>query len=113
MSAIIENGKKAVIKALEDSQHDNVFLNIGVGCGYYVFGRKKNGVITTQMMEYGEEEAIREFSKDCRHISETRSVAPPQVTESERRIKELEDRVAILEDILFKKRGDIRRDEDS
>jgi hypothetical protein len=65
------------------------------------------------MIEYGEEEAIREFSKDCRHICETRSVAPPQATESERRIKGLEDRVAILEDILFKKGVDIRMNDNS
>ena len=103
MSAIIENGKKAVIKTLEESVHDNIFLNMGVGCGYYVYGRKKHGVIMTQMIEYDEEEAVREFTKDCRHIRETRDTSPP-ATESETSMKQLEKRIAKLEDIVFKKR---------
>jgi hypothetical protein len=113
MSAIIENGKKAVIKTLEESAHDNIFLNMGVGCGHYMFGRKKDGVITTQLIEYSEEETISEFSKDCRHISETKDAAPPQATESEARMKRLEKRIAILEDILLKKGIDVRGGEDS
>ena len=113
MSAIIENGKKAVIKALEESQHDNIFLNMGVGYGYYVYGRKQNGVITTQMIEYDEEEAVREFTKDCRHIRETRIIRPPQATESETRMKQLEKRISKLEDIVFKKRiNDSESDEE-
>ncbi len=97
--------------------YDNIVLNMGVGCGYYVYGRKRNGVITTQMIEYDEEEAVREFSKDCRHIRETKDTVPPiatsATTESDTRMKRLEKRIAILEDILLKKGFDIRGGEDS
>lgn len=86
---------------------------MGVGCGHYMFGRKKDGVITTQLIEYSEEETISEFSKDCRHISETKDAAPPQATESDIRMKQLEKRIAILEDILLKKGIDVRGDDDS
>ena len=113
MSAIIKDSKNEIIQILEKSSYDNIFLNMGVGCGHYVFGRKKNGVITTQIIEYGEDDAIREFSKDCRHIRETIDTAPPQATESETRLKQLEKRIAILEDILLKKGIDVRGDEDS
>ena len=91
--------------------HDNIFLNMGVGCGYYVYGRKRNGVITTQMIEYDEEEAVREFSKDCRHIRETINTSPP-ATESETRMKQLEKRIAKLEDILLKKGIDVRENDE-
>ena len=106
MSSIVESSKNAIIKSLGESEHDNIFFDMGVGCGYYVFGRKKNGIITTQMIEFGDDDTIREFSKDCRHIRETNIIKPPiakdTTIDSENYTKNLEERIAKLEDIILK-----------
>ena len=111
MSSIVESSKNAMIQTLDESVHDNIFLNMGIGCGYYVYARKRNGVITTQMIEFGDDDAIRKFSKDCRHIRETRNTSPP-ATESETRMKQLEKRIAKLEDIVLKMGIDVRESDE-
>ena len=63
------------------------------------------------MIEYDEEEAVREFSKDCRHICETRDTSP-SATESETHMKQLEKRITKLEDIVVKMCIDVRENDE-
>ncbi len=67
-------GKKSILDTLQRTESDNVFLDMGVGCGKYLFGRKRNGEVSIQLFNYEDKDAVTQFCKDCCHVREVKPV---------------------------------------
>lgn len=67
-------GKKSILDTLQRTESDNIFLDIGVGCGKFLFGRKRNGEVSIQLFDYEDKDAVTQFCKDCCHIGEVKPI---------------------------------------
>lgn len=65
---LVERNKKSILEKLAAEEQDNIFMNLGCGQGWYIFGRKKNGVVELKGFSYENGNAIKEFTEGCKNL---------------------------------------------
>jgi hypothetical protein len=65
---LVERNKRSIQEKLAAAEQDNIFLNLGCGQGWYMFGRKKNGVIELKGFSGEQNAAIKDFTEGCKNL---------------------------------------------